>query len=159
MKWAAGEIEKFNNETIEKVQNNGFVNILQTEAKDEELIAIKLEDIEIITDEIPGYEIATKGSLTVALDVIISETLKQEGYAREFVNKVQHIRKDNGFDLTDKVELFVSEDETVQDSFMKFKDYICAEILAEKLEFVADLQEGTQIEVNDVTLKVNVIKK
>lgn len=72
---------------------------------------------------------------------------------------MQNIRKDNGFELTDRVELFVSEDESVQDSFMKFKDYICAEILAEKLEFVADLQEGTQIEVNDVTLKVNVIKK
>ena len=55
--------------------------------------------------------------------------------------------------------MFVSENETIQESFMKFKDYICAEILAEKLEFVADLQQGTQIEVNDATLKINVIKK
>ncbi len=159
MKWAAVEIEKFNNETIEKVQNNGVVNILHVEAKDEELIDIKLEDIEIITEEIPGYEIATKGSLTVALDVIISETLKQEGYAREFVNKVQNIRKNNGFELTDRVEVFMSINETVHHSFMKFKNYICAELLAEKLEFVADLQQGIQIDVNDATLKVNVIKK
>ena len=159
MKWAAGEIEKFSNETIERIQNNELVSIVQVQAKDNEEIFIKLEDIEVVTDEIPGYEIASKGSLTVALDIIISETLKQEGYAREFVNKVQNIRKDNGFELTDRVEVFMSINETVHNSFMKFKDYICAEILAEKLEFVPDLQEGTQIEVNDATLKVNVIKK
>ena len=159
MKWAASEIEKFSNETIEKVQNEGFALNNATIAEDEEQIIINAEDIEIITDEIPGYEIASKGSLTVALDIVISVELKQEGYAREFVNRVQNIRKDNGFELTDKVEVFVSENETVHKSFMKFKDYICAEILAEKLEFVADLQQGTQIEVNDATLKVNVIKK
>ena len=159
MKWAAGEIEKFSNETIERIQNNELVSIVEGQAKDNEEIFIKLEDIEVVTDEIPGHEIASKGSLTVALDIIISETLKQEGYAREFVNKVQNIRKDNGFELTDRVEVFMSENETVHNSFMKFKDYICAEILAEKFEFVADLQQGTQIEVNDATLKVNVIKK
>ena len=159
MKWAAAEIEKFSNETIEKVQNEGFVLNEDSLAKDVEQIIINAEDIDIITDEIPGYEIASKGTLTVALDIVITETLKQEGYAREFVNKVQSIRKDSGFELTDKVEVFVSENDTIHESFMKFKDYICAEILAEKLEFVPDLQQGTQIEVNDATLKVNVIKK
>ncbi len=159
MKWASGEIENFSNEDIDKVQNEGLLLIQQDIAKDDEEIIIKSEDIEIITDEIPGYEIANKGTLTVALDVVINEALQMEGYAREFVNKVQNIRKESGFELTDKVEVFVSENETVHDSFMKFKDYICAEILAEKMEFVADLQRGTQIEVNDATLKVNVIKK
>ncbi len=159
MKWAAGEIEKFSNEIIEKVQIGGFLLIDEVIAEDREQIAINAEDIEIITDEIPGYEIASRGSLTVALDIVISETLQMEGYAREFVNKIQNIRKDNGFELTDRIDVFVSENETVHNSFMKFKDYICAEILAEKLEFVADLQQGTQIEVNEATLKVNVIKK
>ena len=159
MKWVAGEIEKFSNETIDKVQNGSYVLYEEGKAKDVNEIVLKFEDIDIITDEIPGYEILSKGSLTVALDIVISESLHQEGYAREFVNKIQNIRKDNGFELTDRVDVFVSENETVHNSFMKFKDYICAEILAEKLEFVVDLQQGTQIEVNDATLKVNVIKK
>ena len=159
MKWAAGEIEKFSNETIEKVQNHGFILFDDSIAKDSDNIIINIEDIDIITDEIPGYEIASKGTLTVALDIVITETLREEGYAREFVNKIQTIRKDSGFELTDKVAVFVSVNQIVHNSFMKFKDYICAEILAERLEFVADLQEGIQIEVNDATLKVNVIKK
>ena len=158
MKWAAGEIEKFSNETIEIVQSGGYLLVDNNEAKDDGAIMINGEDIDIITDEIPGYEIASKGTLTVALDIVITEALQMEGYAREFVNKIQNIRKDNGFELTDKIDVFVSENETVHNSFMKFKDYICAEILAENLEFVADLQQGTQIEVNDATLKVNVIK-
>ena len=159
MKWAAGKIEQFSNETIEKMQVNGFIHLEDDLAKDGSEIIINYEDIDIITDELPGYEIASNGTLTVALDIVISETLQLEGYAREFVNKIQNIRKDNGFELTDKVEVFVSENETVHNSFIKFKDYICAEILAEKLEFVADLQEGIQIDIYHATLKVNVIKK
>ena len=159
MKWAAGEIEKFSNDTIEQIQNGYYILFEGDVSKDEQDIVINNEDIEIITDEIPGFEIASKGSLTVALDIVITESLQMEGYAREFINKVQNIRKDNGFELIDRVDVFVSENEIVHNSFMKFKDYICAEILAEKLEFVVDLQQGIQIEVNDATLKVNVIKK
>ena len=159
MKWAAGEIEKFSNETIEKVQIGDYVLYKGDTAKDEQDIVINSEDIDIVTDEIPGYEIATKGSLTVALDITITDILQEEGYAREFVNKVQNIRKEKGFELTDRVDVFVSENETVHNSFIKFKDYICSEILADRLDFVLDLLEGTQIEVNDAQLNVNVIKK
>jgi isoleucyl-tRNA synthetase len=159
MKWAAGEIEKFSNTTIEQIQQGEFILNNAIQAKDEEKIIINIDDIDIITDEIPGFEIATKGTLTVALDISITEPLQQEGDAREFVNRVQNIRKDNGFELTDRVDVFVSENEMMQVSFMKFKHYICDEILADKLEFVAGLKEGIQIEVNEASLKVNVIKK
>ena len=113
----------------------------------------------LFRSEIPGYEIATKATLTVALDIIITEPLQKEGNAREFINRIQNIRKDSGFELTDRVEVFVSENEALQASLIEFKDYICTEILADNLVFVPDLQAGTQIEVNDATLKVNVIKK
>ena len=159
MKWAAGEIEQFNNETIEKVQQGEYLLNKDTVAEDGEEMYINSDDIDIITDEIPGYEIASKGTLTVALDITITEQLQKEGNAREFVNRVQNIRKDNGFELTDRVNIFVAENEALQASLIEFKDYICTEILADSLVFVADLQEGTQIEVNDATLKVNVIKK
>ena len=159
MKWAAGKIEKFDNATIEKVQEGNFLLNAGTIAEDGEEIIINLEDIDIITDEIPGYEIATKGTLTVALDIIITEPLQKEGNAREFINRIQNIRKDSGFELTDRVEVFVTENEALQASLIEFKDYICTEILADNLVFVPDLQVGTQIEVYNATLKVNVIKK
>lgn len=157
MKWAAAEIEKMDNATIEKVLEQEYTMNTDAVANGEEPIIINAADIEIITDEIPGYEIAGKGSLTVALDITITEALQNEGNAREFVNRVQNIRKDSGFELTDRISVSVSENE-LQNSLIEFKDYICAEILANSLDFVPGLTEGTDIEVNDATLKVYVKK-
>jgi isoleucyl-tRNA synthetase len=158
MKWAAAEIEKFDNSLIEKVQEGDYV-LNQAEVIDGgQPIVINSEDIEIVTDEIPGYEIAGKGSLTVALDVVISSALKNEGNAREFVNKVQNIRKDSGFELTDRISVLINENGKIQPSLIEFKDYICREILASSLEFVPNLTGGITIEVNEATLIVNVKK-
>jgi isoleucyl-tRNA synthetase len=123
-----------------------------------EPITIGPEDMEIVTDEIPGYEIASKNSLTVALDVTLTPKLKDEGNAREFVNKVQNIRKDSGFDLTDRISVTINENGKIQASLIEFKDYICREILASSLEFVPTLTDGTTIEVNEATVIVNVKK-
>lgn len=157
MKWAADEIAKMDNATIEKVLQGDYTMNAEAVGKGEEPVIINAEDIEIITDEIPGYEIAGKGSLTVALDITITEALQNEGNAREFVNRVQNIRKDSGFELTDRINVTVSEN-TLQNSLIEFKDYICAEILANSLDFVPDLKEGTSIEVNEATLTVYVKK-
>ncbi len=159
MKWAAGEIEKFDNTMIEKVQSGPYILNNEQVAAGEEPIEITADDLEIITDEIPGYEIAGKGSLTVALDITITEKLQNEGNAREFINRVQNIRKDSNFELTDRIDVTVNENEALQPSLIQFKDYICREILADSLEFVPLLSSGTQIEVNDSTLTVNVLKK
>ncbi len=159
MKWAAAEIEKFDNETIEKVQNGPFFLNENTQKDGDEQIIITAEDLEIITDEIPGYEIAGKGSLTVALDISITENLQNEGNAREFVNKIQNIRKERNFELTDRIDVSVHENEALQSSLIQFKDYICREILADSLEFVPLISNGNLIEVNDSTLTVNVFKK
>jgi isoleucyl-tRNA synthetase len=158
MKWAADEIAKLDNSAIEKVLEGNYV-LNPGRAKDEEEIIINSEDLEVVTDEIPGYEIASKGSLTVALDITITDLLQKEGNAREFVNRVQNIRKDSGFELTDRIDVKVSENAALQASLIEYKDYICAEILADSLEFVAHTDGGTQIEVNDATLTVNVLKK
>jgi len=159
MKWAAAEIEKMDNATIEKVQLGDFILNPEKVAAGETPVIINAEDVEIITDEIPGYEIAGKGTLTVALDINISQPLQNEGNAREFVNRIQNIRKDNGFELTDRIDVSVDENEVLQSSLIEFKDYICGEILADSLVFVPKISSGTQIEVNDVTLTVNVLKK
>jgi len=103
--------------------------------------------------------VASKGQLTVALDVTISEDLEHEGNAREFVNRIQKIRKDSGFELTDRIEVQVAAENGLKNSLAQFKEYICAEILADKLEFLTENNSGIEIEVNDIQLKVIVSKK
>ena len=159
MKYVASAIENFNNGTILEVLKGGYSIKDNTAAKDEEIITINPEDIDIITDEIPGYEIANNGPLTVALDITITQPLKYEGNAREFVNRIQNIRKDSGFALTDRINVYVTENAILQDSLIQFNDYICAEILADSLRFVTDINDGTQIEVNEAILKVKIIKQ
>ena len=160
MKWAATQIEAFDNATIEKVQDGNFILFDDTISKDDEQIVLNSEDIDIITDEIPGYEIASKGTLTVALDITITEPLKQEGVAREFVNKLQNLRKDSGFELTDRILVQIEENDALQASLIEYKSYICGEILADSFEFVpAAIANGKEIEVNEITLVVNVLKK
>ncbi|MBS1495969.1 MAG: isoleucine--tRNA ligase [Bacteroidetes bacterium] len=159
MKWAATRIEEFDNATIDLLQKGEFILNQDEVAKGEAPIIICAEDIEVVTDAIPGFEIAGKGSLTVALDITITEDLQNEGNAREFVNRVQNIRKDSGFELTDRIAVTINGNADLQSSLIQFKDYICREILADSFEFVPELSNGTFIEVNNSTLTVNVIKK
>ena len=155
MKWAAEQIAAFDNATIDLVQEGGY----QLSQNGEEPVSLSAEDLEVSTDEIPGYEVAVKGSLTVALDITITDDLKKEGDAREFVNRVQNIRKESGFNLTDRIIVIVSENAGLQPSLIQYKEYICAEILADSLDFVPGIEGGTEIEVNNVILSLNVIKK
>jgi isoleucyl-tRNA synthetase len=155
MKWAAEKIAEFGNDDIHKLDVGDITLVDDTGEK----ILITKEDVEISTDEIPGFEVAVKGSLTVALDVTISDELKKEGDAREFVNRIQTIRKESGFNLTDKIIVKVSANEALLASFNKYKTYICAEILADSLEFLPQLNDGNAIEINETIVNVNVIKK
>ncbi len=158
MKWAADQIQSFNNQQIDKIQEGDFLLNVDFEEKGEQPIYISSEDLEITTDDIPGFEVTSKGSLTVALDITITKELKREGTAREFVNRIQGLRKDQNLDLTDKIMVKVVENEAIQGSITEFNTYICAEILADKLEFVSEIEQGTLIEVNDNQLKVNITK-
>jgi isoleucyl-tRNA synthetase len=126
---------------------------------DGEPVLLTIDEVEINSEDIPGWTVANKGILTVALDVTVTPELEAEGNAREFVNRVQKIRKDSGFELTDRVKVGVNASGQLKDSLARFKDYICAEILADKLEFVPEIQAGTEIEINDVSLNVIVSKK
>ncbi|MBA2746323.1 MAG: class I tRNA ligase family protein, partial [Flavisolibacter sp.] len=125
----------------------------------DEAVELEINEVEITSEDIPGWTVASKGSLTVALDINISPDLVQEGDAREFVNRIQKIRKDSGFELTDRIEVMVAAQNSISQSLARFNDYICAEILADKLELTSKIEDGTEIEVNDNPLKVIVIKK
>ncbi|MEQ1553217.1 MAG: isoleucine--tRNA ligase [Ferruginibacter sp.] len=159
MKWASAEIAKMNDDTISKIQKGNFILKDESIAKDDEQIVLNADDIEIITDEIPGYEIAIKGTLTVALDITITDQLQKEGNAREFVNKLQTIRKESGFELTDRIAVQINENKAMYASIIEYKAYICAEILADSIDFVPQNIGGTQIEINECMLNVIVIKK
>ena len=109
------------------------------------------EDVEVISEDIPGWEVNTLGKLTVALDVTLSDTLKEEGIARELVNRIQNIRKDKGFEVTDKISVRIQNMELIIKPVKNNLNYICNEILAESFNLVDDLDEKDSIliEVDD----------
>jgi isoleucyl-tRNA synthetase len=156
MKWAAEKIKSLGDEEITAIQSGDFI---LNQSSDEEPIVLSPEDIEVSTNEIPGFEVAVKGNLTVALDLIISPQLEKEGFAREFINRVQNIRKEKGLELTDKILLIMEEKGIAKDIITEFNEYICAEILAEKIEFYPQIIDGITIDVNNDIFTVNITKK
>ena len=114
------------------------------------------EDIEIISEDIPGWLVANDAPLTVALDVTITEDLRNEGTAREFVNKIQNLRKDKDFQVLDRIKVSVVSEPSLAAALIQYHDYIASEILANKIELVESLSEFDEIEFNEATLKINV---
>src|SRR6186713_2217446 len=155
MKTVSALLSQFDQDQIRKLEKDGQYNLLV----DGDGLILQTSDVEITSEDIPGWLVASKGQLTVALDVTISEALEHEGNAREFVNRIQKIRKDSGFELTDRIEVQVAAENGLKNSLAQFKEYICAEILADKLEFLTENNSGIEIEVNDIQLKVIVSKK
>src|SRR5918997_831258 len=97
---------------------------------DNEPLILQADEVDITSEDIPGWMVAGKGNLTVALDVTITPELENEGNARELVNRIQKIRKDNGYELTDRILVKVMQQEALNTSITQFNEYICAEILA-----------------------------
>jgi isoleucyl-tRNA synthetase len=155
MKAVSAALAQFTQDDIAILEKEGQYNL----SIDSEPILLQIAEVEISSEDIPGWTVAGKGSLTVALDVTITPELEAEGNAREFVNRIQKIRKDSGFELTDRIDVIVAATNGMKDSLALFNTYICAEILADKLEIVPEMQDGTVIELNDVSLNVIVSKK
>ncbi len=155
MKEAAAAISKFTQHQITELEQNGKIDLQLSTIN----FQLATADVEIIAEDIPGWSVASKGNLTVALDITISDDLKKEGNAREFVNRVQNIRKENGFELTDRIFVQIQETPQLKESIELNKNYICAEILADRLDWTPELTgNAIEINVNDVLLKVSVTK-
>ncbi|MCB9045750.1 MAG: isoleucine--tRNA ligase [Chitinophagales bacterium] len=154
MKAAAAAITQMGQSEISELEQNNTYNL---KIENEEIV-ISIGDVEIIAEDIPGWSVANKDNLTVALDITVTPELQDEGNARELVNRIQRIRKDSGLELTDRIAVQVEEYETLKSAIINFSDYICTEILADNIEIVPQMQSGTEIEVNDVTLKVLISK-
>ncbi len=156
MKAVNNALSNFSQHEISLFEKEGRYSI---PVGNDEFVELALSEVEISSEDIPGWTVASKGPLTVALDINITPELIQEGDAREFVNRIQKIRKDSGFDVTDRIEVKVAANNGISSSLAKYNNYICAEILADRLEFTSQIDEGTEIEVNDNPLKVIVLKK
>ena len=154
MKEVAQAITLMSQEDISLLEINSSFDL----SLGQENVTILIQDVEISSDDIPGMLVGNKGMLTVALDIQISPELEEEGLAREFVNKVQKIRKDNDFALTDRIQVVIEDHEMLKSALNNFNSYICTEILADKLDFSSEIQHGTEIEVNDQSLKILISK-
>jgi isoleucyl-tRNA synthetase len=115
-------------------------------------VTITEEDVEINSEDIPGWQVVNDGKLTVALDITIDENLREEGIAREFINRVQNLRKERGFEVTDRIDVRVLEHAGIRSSLINNKDYICAETLAENLDLVdrLDGEDAVNVEVDEL---------
>ncbi len=155
MKQASAVIAALSQQAISELERNG---ILQIDIEGT-TIPLLINEVDIIAEDIPGWSVAVKGNLTVALDISLSEVLLKEGYARELVNRVQNIRKDANFELTDKILLQIVDNPNMKDSINEFSAYICREILATQIDWVSSLEDGVDIEINDQKLRILVRQK
>lgn len=155
MKPVSAAIAAFTQEDINTIETEG----LYTLNINGEKIELTLPEVEIQSEDVPGWIVANKGILTVALDVTLTPELENEGNAREIVNRIQKIRKDNSYELTDRILVKLSENTMLKASITEYNTYICAEILADNLEWLPDITNGINIEINDIPLKILVTKK
>ena len=155
MKQASAVIAELSQHAIADLERNGTLQI----EVDGTSISLLINEVDIIAEDIPGWSVAVKGNLTVALDISLSEALLKEGNARELVNRVQNIRKEANFELTDKILLQIVDNPNLKDSINEFSAYICREILATEIEWVSSLEEGVDIEINEQKLKILVRQK
>jgi isoleucyl-tRNA synthetase len=125
--------------------------------EDEEL-AVNLNEVEILSEELEGWSVASENGITVALDIHISEELIEEGHARELVNRIQKIRKERDFSVTDRIEIILEKQDFILATLKNYKTYICAEILADKIELQEQMINADVIDVNDYNLKIIVEK-
>lgn len=154
MKQIAQVVNTFTQEDIQKIEQEGELSI-QIENKS---INLQLQDVEISSQDIEGWLVASSGKLTVALDVTINDNLRKEGIARELVNRIQNIRKESGFEVTDKIDIKILKDGFVENAVASNISYIKAETLTAELDFEEKLENGTEVAFDEVNTKLFIQK-
>lgn len=142
----AKEIQSFSQDQINELDKAGEITIVSSEKS----ITLTTEDVEISSQDIPGWLVANSNGITVALDITISDELRKEGIARELVNRIQNIRKDSGFEVTDKIKVQIQNNETIEQAVNANLSYIKSETLTNELVFVSEINNGTEIEFDEL---------
>ncbi|HKJ41679.1 MAG TPA: isoleucine--tRNA ligase, partial [Sunxiuqinia sp.] len=158
MKQIAGAVSQFTQDEIAQLENSGSYQLVLGD----EMVELSEADVEIMTEDIPGWLVATEGGMTIALDINLTDELKQEGIAREFINKIQNLRKESNFEVTDRITIQIEKHDYYNDAVQNFKEYISNQTLAEALDLVEKLNDnqGTRVEIEqdvDAIIHVNKI--
>ena len=154
MKLIANAIQNMTAKDIKEIEEKGELGI----EINGNSINLERNDVEITSQDIEGWLVANQGAVTVALDVTISEVLKEEGIARELVNRIQNLRKDSGFELTDRIEVYLQSDAAIENAVKQNLEYIKLETLTEELHLVAQLEKGDDISFDAITTKLYIQK-
>jgi len=152
MKLVTEAINKITQEELTQFEKEGSFAIRDTQYE------ISLTDVEIIAEDIPGWQVTNLGSLTVALDITITNELKQEGLSRELINRIQNLRKELNFEVTDRITISLQEDNLIAPAVLANKTYICAEVLADDIKFEQNINNANQIVIEDVELQILIAK-
>ena len=120
---------------------------------------IETSDVDIFSEDIPGWLVANEGKLTVALEVTVTEELRREGIARELVNRIQNIRKSSGFEITDKIKITLSKNPQTDDAVTEYKDYICNQVLGNSLTLADSVENGTELGFDDFSDRKSVVRE
>lgn len=152
MKLVTEAINNMSQEDLAAFEKNGSIAIQNTPYE------IVLSDVEIIAEDIPGWQVTNIGSLTVALDVTITTELKQEGLSRELINRIQNLRKELNFEVTDRISVSLQQDNLLSTAVLNNKNYICQEILADDIKLTENIVNGNKIVIEDVELQILIAK-
>ena len=152
MKVVSSAIQALGSEDITALEKNGALALADTG------YTIGMDDVEIIAEDVAGWQVANLGNLTVALDIQITPELKQEGISRELINRIQNLRKDKGFEVTDRIRVKVSRNNEIEEAVKNNLSYICTEILADSFDFVDVVESIDSIEIDEIKLEVLIEK-
>ncbi|MBQ0147872.1 MAG: isoleucine--tRNA ligase, partial [Flavobacteriaceae bacterium] len=155
MKAISAATAQLSNDEIVKLEAEGKIDLVI----DNKTYTLEVEDFEITTKDIPGWTVSSNSTLTVALDLQLSDELVNEGIARELVNRVQNLRKETGLEVTDKIKLQIKNDEPIVKAVESNKEYICSETLTVELEILDTVKDGIEVEINGISTMITVLKK
>ena len=154
MKELAAAINAMSQQAIAQLEKEGRVQ-LQLSA---EAVEIEIADVDILTEDMPGWLVANEGLLTIALDIEVSEELRREGIARELINRIQNLRKQSNFEITDRIEVEIERHEQINDAIADYRDYIASQVLATKFELVEHVAEPVELDFEDYIVKLKLQK-
>jgi isoleucyl-tRNA synthetase len=154
MKAVVQAVNNFTADDIKNIEQNGIFDV-EINGK---MVTLEKSDVEITSQDIEGWLVASSGVLTVALDVTLTDDLKKEGIARELINRIQNLRKDSGFELTDRIAVQFQKDEQIINAINKNLEYIKTETLTDELEILENLNNGIEIAFDDVNTKLFIQK-
>ena len=154
MKQISAAFAEMNQSDIFQFEKNGEFQL----TIGEENIMLGLEDADIMSEDIPGWLVANEGKVTVALDINITQSLKEEGIAREFINRIQNLRKESDFDVTDKIILYIGKHPETDLAVENFSPYIASQVLAERIELTDHLENGKEVEIDEIKTSIKIEK-